>query len=203
MSGRVPEPQAVRPAAGAGPPALDIERYRAYLLFLARGRLSPRLRVRQDLSDVVNQTLLDAQRDRAQFRGSTSGEMAAWLGTILGNNLRRVPRFETQQVRDLRREVSLWQKVEQSSVVLMDVLADGGPSPSQQVDRNEQLLRLADAMARLPQAQREAIELRYFHRLSAKAIAEQLGRTTGAVGGLLHRGLADLRKLLAEPRPVE
>ena len=176
----------------------DIARYRDYLMLLARSQLSPRLQVREDLSDVVQKTLLDAHKSLDQFRGSTSGEMAAWLGQILARKVLKVARDNMRQVRDVRREVSLWQKVEESSVHLLDKLA-AGASPSQQADRNEQLVRLAEALARLPDAQRETIELRYFHHWTFKDIAEHLGRTTAAVGGLLARGLAELQQLLAPP----
>jgi RNA polymerase sigma-70 factor (ECF subfamily) len=190
-----------QPAAGGPDPALNIDRYRDYLLLLARNQLSPRLRARQDPSDVVNQTLLDAHKDRGQFRGTTAGEMAAWLRQILAHNLARVARDETRQKRDVGREVPLFQRVEESSVMLAEALADPGSSPSQQADRNEQLLRLAGALARLPDAQREAVELRYLHRWPVKQIAEHLGRTPAAVGGLLHRGLSELQAMLGGRRP--
>ena len=50
------------------------ERFRSYLLLLARVRLDPRLRPKFDASDVVQQTLLEAHRDLAQFRGRTVAE---------------------------------------------------------------------------------------------------------------------------------
>lgn len=190
-------------AVGAPAGVLDVERYRNYLLLLARSQLSPRLRVREAPSDVVQRTLLDAHAARDQFRGSTSGEMAAWLSQILAHNLCRLARDQTRKKRDVRREVPLWQKVEESSAMLMRAIADPGTSPSQQADRNEQLRRLADALARLPEAQREAVELRYLHRWPVKAISEELGRTPAAVGGLLHRGLDELQRLLTGPQPPE
>src|SRR5262249_29439379 len=69
-------------------------------------------------------------------------------------------------------------------------------SPSQQADRNEQLLRLAVALARLPDAQRDAIERPYFHGEPVAAVATALGKTPAAVAGLLKRGLGTLRETL-------
>ena len=202
LDSHMPKPNEVPAAArNAAPASPDIENFRDYLMLLARSQLSPRLRVRQDPSDVVNQTLLEAHRDRAQFRGSTSDEMAAWLREILTHNILRVARDDTRKKRDVRREVPLWRKVEESSVMLMRVLADPGSSPSEHADQSEQLLRLSGAMAFLPEAQRETIELRYLHRWPVKAIAEELGRTPAAVAGLLHRGLDELRRLLQVRQP--
>ncbi len=59
--------------------ALGVERFRSYLLLLARAELSPRLAVKLDPSDVVQQTLLQAWRNIGQFRGGTDDELAAWL----------------------------------------------------------------------------------------------------------------------------
>ena len=71
-------------------------------------------------------------------------------------------------------------------------------SPSEHAEREEQAVRLADALARLPEAQREALVLQHWHGWALAEIAEHLGRTPAAVAGLLHRGLHSLRRLLQE-----
>jgi RNA polymerase sigma-70 factor, ECF subfamily len=53
-------------------------------------------------------------------------------------------------------------------------------------------------LATLPENQREALVLRHWHGCSLAEIAEQLGCTTAAVTGLLHRGLRKLRQLLQD-----
>src|SRR5262245_46050100 len=63
----------------ADPLVCSAERYRAYLLALARMRLSTWQHGRIDPSDLVQQTLLKAHRKREQFRGQTEGEWRAWL----------------------------------------------------------------------------------------------------------------------------
>jgi RNA polymerase sigma-70 factor (ECF subfamily) len=71
-------------------------------------------------------------------------------------------------------------------------------SPSQQAQRNEEAVRLARALAKLPEAQREAVVLRHFEERSLADIAKHLDRTPAAVVGLLQRGLKTLRELLQE-----
>jgi RNA polymerase sigma-70 factor (ECF subfamily) len=180
-------------------PGAAFDRFRAYLLLLARARLDPRLAAKFDASDVVQQTLLEAHRDAAQFRGRTSGEQAAWLRQILARNLANAGRDLGRLKRDAARERSLEAALNESASRLELWLAADQSSPSRQAARNEAVLRLADALATLPEPQREAVELHYWQGLKLAEVADRLGRSTAAVAGLLQRGLRALRERLAEP----
>jgi DNA-directed RNA polymerase specialized sigma24 family protein len=85
----------------------ELERYRAYLHLLARLQIDRRLQAKVDASDVVQQTLVQAIRGAAQFRGQTAAEVAAWLRKILANNLANMLRDLGRQRRDVRRERSI------------------------------------------------------------------------------------------------
>ena len=183
----------------AADPVRELHEYRDYLVLLARSLFPARLRAKLDPSDVVNQTLLEAERDRDQFRGTTGGAFAAWLREILVHRLAAEGRHIRRLKRDVRRERSLQQEIEQSSARLEGWLADGSLSPSGRAERNEQLLLLATALTRLTDGQREAVELRFLHRMSVREIAAVMGRDATAVTGLLHRGVLKLQELLAEP----
>ena len=173
-----------------------LEQYRRYLLMLARIQLDPRLGGKLDASDVVQQTMLEAHRQQAQFRGRTEGELVAWLRQILAHNLADALRGLGRAKRDVARERSIDQALEQSSARLEAWLAAEQSSPSQQAMRKERMLLLADALEKLPEGQREAIELHYWQGWSLSEIAGRLGRSTPAVAGLLQRGLKQLRQLL-------
>src|SRR5215471_20701156 len=84
-----------------------LERFGSYLLLLARVRLDPMVRAKVGASDIVQQTLLAAHRDRAQFRGRTVGEQAAWLRQILARHLANVRRDLRRERRDVAREQPL------------------------------------------------------------------------------------------------
>jgi RNA polymerase sigma-70 factor (ECF subfamily) len=98
--------------------------------------------------------------------------------------------------RDIRREQSMEQKLAQSSMRLEGLLAGEGPTPSQRVAIGEHVLLVADAIDRLPEAQREAIRLHYLEGLKLSEVAETLNKSTGAIAGLLHRGMKTLRSQL-------
>ena len=74
----------------------DWERDRAYLLLLGNAQLDPRLRAKLGASDVVQETLLEAHRDAATFRGTTAAQRYAWLRQILARNLANASRDHTR-----------------------------------------------------------------------------------------------------------
>ena len=55
---------------------------------------------------------------------------------------------------------------------------------------------MADAIAALPYRQRVAIVLRFWHDCTEAEIAAALGCRPGTVGSLIHRALAELRKVM-------
>ncbi|HKI33190.1 MAG TPA: sigma-70 family RNA polymerase sigma factor [Gemmataceae bacterium] len=175
-----------------------LERFRHYLLLLARHQLGRQARGKLEPSDVVQQTLLEAHRKRQQFRGTTDAERAAWLRQILAFNLADALRHFGRDKRDAARERSLEQELEQSSMRLGSWLAADQASPSADAVRHEEAVRVAAALAQLPEANREAVVLRYYEGLSLDEISDRLGRTPPAVAGLLKRGLKQLRETLRD-----
>jgi RNA polymerase sigma-70 factor (ECF subfamily) len=172
--------------------------YRDYLHLLTRLQLGGRLRAKLDASDVVQQAILQAHQCREQFRGGTEAEWLGWLRAILANVLAAaVRRFDTR-AREVGRERSLEAELDRSSSRVGSLLAADQTSPSERAVRCEELLRLAGALARLPEDQRQVVELHHLKGFPVAEVAEQMGRTRPAVVGLLYRGLKALRALLQE-----
>jgi RNA polymerase sigma-70 factor, ECF subfamily len=96
-------------------------------------------------------------------------------------------------------ERSLEAALEQSSARLEAFLVADQTSPSGRVEKQERLVRLADALAALPEDQRRAIELKHLQGLALIEVARQVGRSVPAVAGLLQRGMRALRNDLGEP----
>ncbi len=176
----------------------SLERYRDYLRLLARLQLPAHLRAKLDASDIVQQTLLKAYQAIDQLRGQTEAEEAAWLRQILANTLANTVRDFGRECRDAALERSLEASLADSSARLEGWLAAQQSSPSEQAQRNEQLLRLTRALAGLPEDQREALLLRHFQGWSVSDIGTHLGRSRAAVASLLRRGLQQLREVLHE-----
>lgn len=175
----------------------DLDRFRGYLHLLARLSLRDRAAGPVDASDVVQQTMLEAYRNRAACRADTDAGRAAWLRQVLAHTIADAMRARHRAKRDAARERSLEASLAESSVQLGNWLAAGGASPSAAADAHEQAVRLAAALAELPDAQREALVLQHWHGQTLAQIGEQLGRSPEAVAGLLKRGLKRLREMLA------
>jgi RNA polymerase sigma-70 factor (ECF subfamily) len=168
---------------------------RDYLRLIARLLWQPGLQRRLDLSDAVQQTLLEAHRSLDQFGGTTPQEWQSWLRTIL-------KRVLWKAARDIPPgEVSL----NRSAGRLEDVITDDQSSPSEHVQHGEEqealkqrIERLATALGELSEKERTAVELKYLHSCSVKFIAQHMNRTEYAVGGLLKRGMRKLRNRLRD-----
>lgn len=178
----------------------SVEVYRDYLRLLVRLQIGARLGAKVDPSDVVQQAILNAHEGRAGFRGTTEAEWLAWLRAILANTLAATLRRYDAQRRDPARERSLEAELERSASRLENLLAADQTSPSERAVRGEELMRLARAVADLPEDQRRVVELHYLKGLTVADVAQQIGRTRSAAVGLLFRGLKRLRELLADQR---
>jgi RNA polymerase sigma-70 factor (ECF subfamily) len=176
----------------------DLERFRDYLSLLARLQLDARLQGKVDLSGVVQETLLAAHTAGERFRELGEDEKVAWLRRALVNKLIDEVRKLRRASRDVNLERSLEQAVEESSARLANWLATEDSSPLQRVLRNERLLALAEALAELPEDQRQAVELHHLKGHPLAEVADQMGRSKGAVAQLIFRGLKKLRVLLAD-----
>lgn len=184
-------------ARGGDAPAQGdlLRRFEPWLRLLARVQLESRFAAKFDASDVVQQTLLEAVKAFPQFRGSTEAELTAWLRQILAHALaHEIRRYHGTAKRDITQEVSLEARLAQSSQQLGSMLAESGPSPSQQAARRELDVLLADVLARMPDDYRDVLILRNLENLSHEEIASRMNRSPGAVRMLWVRALAAFRE---------
>lgn len=172
--------------------------YREYLSLLARLHTDRRLQGKLDLSGVVQRTLLEAYQAFPRLQQRSEVEKLGWLRRALANNLADEIRKLTTAKRNVARESSLADALEQSSARIQSWLATEKSLPADAVLKQEQALQLANALMRLSTNQRHAVELRHLKGLSVAEVAEQLRCTKPAVIGLLNRGVKRLRELLRD-----
>jgi RNA polymerase sigma-70 factor (ECF subfamily) len=165
-----------------------LEFFRDYLNLTAEAGLDSALRPKAAASDLVQESMLEAQRDFHHFRGGTEAEFRAWLKRILLNNLLNAYRLWQAKKRQLGREVPL------GSLELGPSSAGSttDPTPSKIACGREQRQRLQDALLRLPAHYREAILLRHRDGHSFEQIGLRLSRTADAARMLWYRAFKQL-----------
>jgi len=171
---------------------------RRYLGFVARSQVETWLRVKVDASDLVQQTMLEAHRDFADFEGKSEKEWLAWLRKILSHNATDFVRhYRGTAKREARREVRFRDPA--------DSLSPGAPepaapdrTPSQEFLALDNELRVTAALAELPADYQEVIMLRNLQRLPFGDVAERMGRSRPAVQMLWMRAIKKLQAALGE-----
>jgi len=96
-----------------------------------------------------------------------------------------------------KRAIVRWKTVEQDSDGLGDVEDDGEP-PEARLEAALEARQIITALGRLPEAQREAMVLRYYQEFSLAEISQTLGIPVGTVKSRLSLGLRRLRDLMLE-----
>jgi RNA polymerase sigma-70 factor (ECF subfamily) len=178
-------------------PSQALEPFRSYLEVLARVHLDPRLRGKLDPADVVQQVLLRAYAAWPELKNPDRPVLLVWLRRILARTLADVVKHHDRDKRAVDLERSLQMDLDRSSSGLAAWLPADQTSPSQAAIRNEEMLRLADALAALPEPMREVVVLKHLRGWTLQRIAEHLGRTVPAVASYLRRGLEELRQRLS------
>jgi len=99
---------------------------------------------------------------------------------------------------DVRRRGRLKRQEARSGEEIPDSLSATGPSPPQTLERRDERTRVLAALRSLPREYRQPLTLRYIAGADYESIGRELGISNGSLRGLLHRGLALLRKQLGE-----
>jgi RNA polymerase sigma-70 factor (ECF subfamily) len=172
-----------------------LDEYRAYLETLTSIQIDPRLRNKIGMSDIIQNTLVEAWRELERIETLDTGRRKARLRAMLIHNLLdAIDRIRTGK-RDVRREQALDAAAAESSCRLQKWLAAEQSTPSGQLIKQEEKLRVLEALSQLPEHEREALVLQQYHGWKLREIAVHLECTTNAVAGYQARG----RKRLREP----
>ena len=132
--------------------------------------------------DVVQQAFTNVWRAAAGYRRER-GPATGWLFAIARN-------AAVDALRS-REAPSRWEVPD---------LPDDGPGPDERAAAAEQAFRVHAAVDRLPDHEREVIELAYYDGLSQSEVAARLGAPLGTVKTRTRRALAHLADRLAEER---
>lgn len=174
-----------------------LAKLRPQLRTWAEHSLNAQISARVDASDVVQATLVDLHEKLDQFAGSTAGELNDWLRRMLKHNILDAVRYATAKKRTVAREQRADVVAEEGGMPRMD-LAGAHSTPSMRAIRNENEIRLEEALKKLLPDQQLVVRLVHLQGHSLEKAAQELNRTTAATAKLLQRGIKNLRSALDE-----
>jgi RNA polymerase sigma-70 factor (ECF subfamily) len=175
---------------------------------VVRTGLGPKLRERVELSDVVQEALVEVVRQFPQFTGQNEAALVGWLRRLVGQKLADLGRYHSRAKRSAGGSaLPLDAPWEQGAPVdsnpgggrLLDVLALSQTSPSEAASRRELIVLLADALEALPESEAEVLWLYYADGLSFEAIGERMDLSRKSIRGIWARGLKNLKRSLDSP----
>jgi RNA polymerase sigma-70 factor, ECF subfamily len=183
--------------------------YRNYLRMVVRTGLGPRLRERVEMSDVVQEVLVEVVRQFPQFTGQNEAALVGWLRRLVGQKLADLGRYHSRAKRagaatalpldGAASELPSGSRSGEESGRIVDMLSLSQTSPSQAASRREQIVLLADALAALPEAEADVVWLYAAESLSFEAIGERFGVSRKSIRGIMARGLKSLKRSMEGP----
>jgi RNA polymerase sigma-70 factor (ECF subfamily) len=150
------------------------------------------LRQAQEAEDAAQEVFLKAYQNAGGF--TPTGTVSAWLNRITANHCLNLLRS-----RNIKKEVS-WEDLSSPSGSTGDFagVADEACNPLNLVTGKECAAQIQQALAGLPENQRQALVLKRFGDFSYQEIGEIMGLSASAVDGLIKRARQNLRQVLRE-----
>jgi RNA polymerase sigma-70 factor, ECF subfamily len=165
-----------------------VDQFRRILLDEVNRSLDHDVRAKLGCSDVVQETLWEAQRCFYQFTGTQRSEFLAWLYQIASNDVREtIRRYKLSDKRNIARESPLGDNSSERS------LADPRNSPEAELMLKEQAAVLHEAMSRLKPEYQKVIQLRNWQQRPFVEIGAIMDRSPEAARKLWSRALVELQ----------
>lgn len=162
-------------------------------------RMDARLRGRVGVSDVLQETMIEAARRIKELQESDVSDYV-WLRFLACQKLIQFRRKHLNAAcRSVEREVSLNRSVgpAASSKIMAIQLIDNNRSPDSHVISQERSQQLAEAVEAMELIDREVIALRHYEQLSNEETARLLGISADAAYKRYVRALKRLKEILS------
>jgi RNA polymerase sigma-70 factor (subfamily 1) len=173
-----------------------IVHYHGPLYGTVEGRLDKSLRRHIDPDDILQQAYVKAFKSIRECTFDGPGGFYKWLERIALDRLRNAGRDLRAKKRDVRRNLSGSPAGTASYPDLVERLTSAGTSPSGHLARREAAAAVISSLARLTDAQRDVVRMRFLEDRPVAEIAATLGKSEEAVYRLCSRGLDALQKML-------
>jgi RNA polymerase sigma-70 factor (ECF subfamily) len=174
---------------------------RNYLLMIANLAVKGGLQSKVGGSDLVQETLLEADRIFDRFDGHSQEELRRWLTRILEHKIcNTLKRFCRTGRRDIRRELA---GNDGLGADVRNLSAGRGNTPQRQLERDEVHERLQGQIAVLSEDHRQVVRMRIEDGLAFEEIGSRIGRSAEAARKLFARAVLELQRRLKETESGE
>jgi RNA polymerase sigma-70 factor (ECF subfamily) len=180
--------------------------YGNYVRMVVRSGLGQRLRERVELSDVVQEVLVEVVRQFPRFTGQNDAAVLGWLRRLAGQKLADQGRYHCRSKRGgdatalpLDGFTERGGSADLESGRLLDRLALSQTSPSQVVSKREQFDLLADALASLADLEADVLWLYFAESLTFETIGQRLNMSRKSISRIVAQGLKKLKRSLQGP----
>jgi RNA polymerase sigma-70 factor (ECF subfamily) len=176
-----------------------IERHRAAVLRMVQMRLDHKIRRRVDVSDVVQDVMIEANRRLQDYIANPAMPFHLWLRHIAKDRIIDAHRrHRGSQKRSVDREQALAAPGanDRSTMDLAVHLCDGELTPAAAATQREMAKRVADAVSQLGDQDGEIIIMRHYEQLTNQEVAQALGLSEPAASMRYLRAVRRLREML-------
>ena len=181
-----------------------MDQYRSSLRQLIRMRLDQKIQRRVDVSDVVQDVLVEANRRLQRYLNDPIMPFHLWLRQIAKDRIidaHRRHRVSAKRSVDREQQLAPPRGYDQSSVHLASLLGDNQMTPAAAAVQKELAQRVEESIAQLEERDCEIIVMRHYEHLSNQEIGEVLNLTEPAASMRYLRAIRRLKKLMTEQMP--
>jgi RNA polymerase sigma-70 factor, ECF subfamily len=176
-----------------------LDRHRDSLRKLIGMRLDQKIMRRIDVSDVVQDVLIEANRRLQDYLENPVMAFHLWIRQIAKDRIidaHRRHRVSAKRSIDREQALATAGPVDQSTIELVGQLRDPALTPAAAATQREMAFHVQAAIGELEERDREIIWMRHYEQLSNQDIAAALDLTEPAASMRYLRALKKLRKLL-------
>lgn len=176
-----------------------LTRHRPSLHRMIELRLDQRIKRRVDVSDVVQDVLIEANRRLNDYLQNPVMAFHLWIRQIAKDRLidaHRRHRVSAKRSIDREQATMVHGAVDQSSLDFVAQLRDPAMTPAAAASQRELAGQVEAVIARLGNSDREVILMRHYEQLSNGEIAAALGLSEPAASMRYLRAIRRLRELL-------
>ena len=176
-----------------------MDRHRNSLRQLIRMRLDQRIQKRVDVSDVVQDVLVEANRRLTRYLSDPIMPFHLWLRQIAKDRIidaHRRHRVSAKRSIDREQQLVAPRGYDESSLHLASLLGDQQLTPAAAALQKEMARQVEAAISKLNEKDCEIIVMRHYEHLSNQEIGQVLGLTEPAASMRYLRAIRRLKEIL-------